>query len=309
MRATRVKYLSLGGGSQRCDSLRRLRPAFHAPGAKYLCFRKESLEDSCSTQESAAIQGYSLRRIMETYKNFAVTAAFGAALALLALLAPPAKAGAVPNGESHERAAIVSTILHRWYHHWYFKGDPRISPPRISRVGIAGNFAVAMVRLELDGAHYHGEFLLERFPFGWQTLEIASYHRLALSVCDLKAHDISPQTVRLLSERIGIAFEGNARYCPPPGTYADRGAPTSVLAIRKISHQGAVQSVRAVGNWGIAFWYGGGGGEAIYERKHARWVEISGGGGSACPQDLVDLYHMPLQTARSLLRGLVSGCK
>ena len=305
MRATRVKYLSLGGGSQRCDSLRRLRRPVHAAGTIYLCLRKESLEDSCSAQESIAIQGYRWGHIMRVNKTFAVNAAFGAALALLALLAPPAKVGAAPNRASHERAAIVSTILH----HWYFKGDPRIPPPRISRVGIAGNFAVAMVRLELDGVHYHGEFLLERFPFGWQTLEIASYRRLALSVCDLKAHDISPQTVRLLSERIGIAFERNARYCPPRGTFADRGAWTSVLAIRKISHQGAVQSVRAVGNWGIAFWYGGGGGEAIYERKHARWVEISGGGGSSCPQNLVDLYHMPLQTARFLLKGLLSGCK
>ncbi len=270
----------------------------------YLSFEKDSLEDSCSAEESCTIQGYRWALIMKAYKNFAVNAAFGAAIATLFATAP-VRALAASYGAATERAAIVNTILH----HWYFKGDPRIPPPRISRVGIAGHFAVAMVRIEIEGAPYHGEFLLERFPFGWQTLEIAAYHFLTLNVCDLTAHDISPPTVRLLSERIGIAFAGNAHHCPSPGTYADRGAPTSVLAIRKITYQGAVQSVRAVGNWGLASWYGAGGGDAIYERKHARWVEISGGGGSACPRDLVDLYHMPLQTAKILLRGLVSGCK
>ncbi len=305
MRATRVKYLSLGGGSQRCDSLRRLRRPVHAAGTIYLCLRKEPLEDSCNAQESIAIQGYRWGHIMRVNKTFAVNAAFGAALALLALLAPPAKAGAAPNRASHERAAIVSTILH----HWYVKEIPKYPIPRISRVGIAGNFAVAMVRTEVEGAPYHGEFLLERFPFGWQTLEIATDGHARLHACFLAAHNISPRIVRLLSERIGITYAPNGRYCPPPGTYADSGAPASILAIRKASHGGIVQSVRAAGQWGLRTWYGGGGGEAIYERKHARWVEISGGGGSSCPQDLVDLYHMPLQTARFLLKGLVSGCK
>ena len=270
----------------------------------YLSFEKDSLEDSCGAQEPATCARYRRKHIMRAYEKLASIAALGAAIAFL-FPAAPVRALAASYGAATERAAIVSTILH----HWYFKGDPRIPPPRISRVGIAGHFAVAMVRTEIEGAPFHGEFLLERFPFGWQTLDIASYHFLTLNVCDLTAHDISPQTVRLLSERIGIAFVGNAHHCPSPGTYADRGAPTSVLAIRKISYQGAVQSVRAVGNWGLASWYGGGGGDAIYERKHARWVEISGGGGSACPRDLVHFYHMPLQTAKILLRGLVSGCK
>ncbi len=241
---------------------------------------------------------------METYKNFAVTAAFGVAIALLFPPAP-VRALAYPQGEAKERAAIVSTIVR----HWYVKSIPGYPFPRISRVGIAGNFAIAMVRTEIEGNPFHGEFLLERFPFGWQTLEIATDNHARLHACFLAAHNISPQIVHLLSERIGIAYAPKGRYCPPPGTYADSGPPASVLAIRKASRGGIVQSVRAVGKWGLRTWYGAGGGEAIYERKHARWVEISGGGGSACPRDLVDLYHMPLQTARSLLRGLVSGCK
>ena len=303
MRATRVKYFSLGGGSQKCDSLRRLMEALHAVGVLHLCFKEDSRKDSCNAQVSATIDGYRCSCIMKSDSNFAVNAAFGTALALLVLA--PATVSAFPQGETNERAAIVRDIVH----HWYFKGDPQIPIPRISRVGIAGNFAIAMVRTEIEGAPYHGEFLLERFPFGWQTLEIATDGRMRLHACLLAAHNISPQIVRLLSERIGIAYAPKGRYCPPPGTYADSGPPESVLAIRKASHGSIVQSVRAIGNWGLRTWYGAGGGEAIYERKHARWGEISGGGGSSCPQDLVGLYHMPLRTARLLLRGLLSGCK
>ena len=49
MRATRVKYFSLGVGSQNCDSLRRLRRALHVACASYLSFEEESKEDSCRT--------------------------------------------------------------------------------------------------------------------------------------------------------------------------------------------------------------------------------------------------------------------
>ena len=241
---------------------------------------------------------------MRAYEKLASIAALGAAIAFL-FAAAPVRALAYPQGEAKERAAIVRTIVR----HWYIKSIPGYPFPRISRIGIAGNFAIAMVRMEIEGAPYHGEFLLERFPFGWQTLEIATDNHARLHACFLAAHNISPQVVHLLSERIGIAYAPKGRYCPPPGTYADSGAPASVLAIRKASHGGLVQSVRAVGKWGLRTWYGAGGGEAIYERKGSRWLEIAGGGGSSCPREFVHFYHMPLQTAKILLRGLVSGCK
>ena len=224
----------------------------------------------------------------------------------LLFLAGLAKASAAPHASTGDRDAVVRSIVQ----HFYVKGVPGFPVPQVPRVAIAGNFAIAMVRTEIEGSRYYGEFLLERFPFGWQTLEIATDSRTALRTCDLAAHDIAPHIVRLLSARIGIAYAKNGAYCPAQGTLADRGAKKSVLAIRKAPHPGIVEeTVRAVGNWGLLSWYGGGGGEAIYKRTNAHWVEISGGGGSACPRDLVDLYHMPLSTARILLQGFDSGCK
>jgi len=223
----------------------------------------------------------------------------------LLFLAGSARAAAAPHASTGERDAVVRTIVQ----HFYVKGIPGFPVPRVVRVGIAENFAIALVRAEIEGSRYYGEFLLERFPFGWQTLEIATDRRTALRLCDFAAHDISPYIARLLSARIGIAYAKNGAYCPSQGTLADRGAKKSVLAIRKASHGGIVQSVRAVGKWGLRSWYGAGGGEAIYERRGGHWVMLSPGGGASCPTDLVDEFHMPLVTARSLLHGFDNFCK
>ncbi len=59
--------------------------------------------------------------------------------------------------------------------------------------------------------------------------------------------------------------------------------------------------IRVVGRWAAGTWINDGGGTALLKRTPSGWVVVTGGGGFACPQDLVTLFRVPPKIAVELL--------
>ena len=201
---------------------------------------------------------------------------------------------------SNQQAAVRSEIL-------------RVYPGSVARVGIAGNYAVALGDVIVESAHDRGEFLLERFPFGWQILESAP-DTGGVQSCVFRAHGIDTTLESRLQHLIGIDSAPNDRTCAIRGLQRDTGDLKDVVTVRQVMHRGRsiVPYVRVYRDYALAEWYGGGGGQAILRKHRSSWDLLSGGGGAACPSDLVTYLHMPLETARALLRGAyenIQACK
>ena len=123
---------------------------------------------------------------------------------------------AAPSSYASEQQAVRTSIVE----HFSVHGIPHFPTPKVSQIGISGRYAVARMQTLIESSKYNGEVLLEHFPFGWQTLDIATDRRNALRPCDFTAHNISNKTAALLQSRAGIKSAPSDQYCQAAGFYA-----------------------------------------------------------------------------------------
>jgi hypothetical protein len=123
----------------------------------------------------------------------------------------------------------------------------------------------------MEGSAMTAPILVERFPFGWQALDVANFR------CRIIGHGLDAATVTALM-----------RGMPPPADDAacgesslDVGPSDEIEAVRAMDDAfGLHPRVAVAGGYALASWYGGGGGEHLYARRHGHWTFIAGGGGA-----------------------------
>ncbi len=136
----------------------------------------------------------------------------------------------------------------------------------------SGDYATVLVRgAILEGSSIdNAAILVKRFPFGWQNLALLNER------CNLPELGVAP-SIRAALLRGMPAPRGSADCGSHQG---DRGPTADVVAVRKIMRGPLTPTVRVVGDFAVGEWYGGGGGESVFERSGSTWKLILAGGGS-----------------------------
>ena len=145
----------------------------------------------------------------------------------------------------------------------------------------------------IEGSRFNGTLLLQRFSFGWQLIDIVPPERLP---CLVTARGIP----RSHAEKLNLPLRTQSKNCPDA---RDRGAATDVVAIRKAmnSRRQAIHRVSVVDRYALAWWYGWGGGQTVFEKRAGAWTQIGNGGGAFRAAELHRLYHVPTAIAAKLL--------
>ena len=167
----------------------------------------------------------------------------------------------------------------------------------IDKIAIAGAIAVARGHFRIEGQPFKSEILLERFPFGWQMIDLG---RPAIAPCQLAARNVDSAALKHFADAVGLAPDTTDACRYPP---EDLGAPGDTVAVRALMAPVKlfVPRVRAVGDYAIAEWYGGGGGQDLFAKRNGTWRRIGGGGGAFDSELLVKKYHVPAGIAIQLL--------
>lgn len=184
----------------------------------------------------------------------------------------------------------------------FFPVEAGVARVSITRMTKAGDYAVASFEHgRIEGSHYSGQLLLQRFDFGWQVVDLSASRRF--TTADLTAHGITAGTAAAL-------LQGFVPSKFPWGTYhgalcaEDSGDTRDVTAIRKLllmSVGEAISPVVVDSGYAFARWFGNGGGEDIFLERNGAWTRIAGGGGAFNTKDLVT-YHVPPAVASRLMR-------
>lgn len=146
----------------------------------------------------------------------------------------------------------------------------------VRRTNMVGRFAtVLMSGAWMEGAEIHAPILVERFPFGWQPLELLNFR------CSLLAHKLGARVDHLLMRGMPAPHDD------APCTYTERdaGPVADIDAIRKVMRGALIPAVVVVDDWAVGSWYGAGGGESIYHKRDRRWALIASGGGAFGPDE------------------------
>jgi len=153
----------------------------------------------------------------------------------------------------------------------------------------------------VEGSDSPRQLLAERFPFGWQLLDI-SVDRI-LNTCQLRQRGVPASVVASFRSFVSVSRPGKALDCSL--NFADVGSAKDVAAIRlQLAPQNLLISpVRAIRGYALASWFGSGGGESFFKKMKTGWKWIGGGGGAAAVSDLVS-YGIPEPIAKDLLKGL-----
>lgn len=120
----------------------------------------------------------------------------------------------------------------------------------------------------MEGSRVVMPILFEHFTFGWQALDLIQ-SRSELCSRELGA-DVQARLMRGMPAL-------------PSGACNDRidtGAPAQIEDVRKIMRGPFVPYVIVAGNWAVGEWYGGGGGESLYQRRNGTWELVTSGGGA-----------------------------
>jgi hypothetical protein len=145
---------------------------------------------------------------------------------------------------------------------------------RIAGIESAGRFAVVRFSgalMEGDPA-WHGDLLIERFPFGWQVVDTVE------DAC-LRERGVTPAELAALAGRYVPARR--APKDQPCADLVDRGPIADVVAVRNAvrSLGELIPYVRVSGDYALVEWTLPGGGQAFYGRRNGRWSRLGGGGG------------------------------
>jgi hypothetical protein len=149
--------------------------------------------------------------------------------------------------------------------------DPH-HPAAVVRVNVAGAYAsVFATGARMEGDPVTFAILVERFSFGWQAVDALNFY------CNLKAHRLNQSTEDALMR--GMPKPKDDRPCTGR-LFRDAGPRADVEAVRRMMRGPLVPYVVVSGNWALGEWYGGGGGEALFEKSDGRWRLVENGGGA-----------------------------
>lgn len=145
-------------------------------------------------------------------------------------------------------------------------------PPIVTRVNIVGPYAMVLTRGGvMEDSPVTAPILVEHFSFGWQSLEIIDFR------CRLDVHALGSRIDARLMQ--GMPMPKDDRPCT--GVGRDAGPSADVVAIRKMRRGTGLNPYVAVsGNWALADWYGGGGGQDLYRKRNGIWSRFSHSGGA-----------------------------
>lgn len=204
----------------------------------------------------------------------------GLALALVTVAAPvpTAAATAAGYGPTPQRALLAA----------YRGAKPS---PAILRINTVGTFAVVLARGAFPEQITHtatSAYLLERFSFGWQPLDVL------LDGCLMDFRGISRADQRRLLAGMP-PLRPDFDVCNH--VVHDVGPPADVAALRARMLGPMVPSVVISGSYAYAQEYGDGGGCGLFHRSGSRWTLLSVCKGSPDP---VVLARIPTATLCAL---------
>jgi hypothetical protein len=143
--------------------------------------------------------------------------------------------------------------------------------PVVVRVHIAGRYAAVLTRGGImEGSRVSDPILLEHFPFGWQPLEMLNFR------CRLDGHHLTAATKARLMR--GMPTPKDDRPCNEDDR--DVGSPADVNAVRRQMRGPLVPYVVVSNGWAMGEWYGGGGGQTLFQLRHGTWTLVAGVGGA-----------------------------
>lgn len=176
----------------------------------------------------------------------------------------------------------------------------RILNPRTS-----GHFAVVTFQSgHIEGGLYNGQLLEEKFPFGWQVVDLAT---TGFATGQLLNHGISAASATYLHEG-STGGDSRASVCPD-NCKSDSGRFSDIVAIRSLmllTPNEAIGPVVVSSTYAMAEWWGNGGGEMLFTSTHWRWKILSGGGGCWNIAELVE-HRVPIANAKVLIRRFPCG--
>ena len=165
---------------------------------------------------------------------------------------------------------------------------------RLLSTRVAGRFAI----VRFAGALMEGDprwadgLIIERFPFGWQVVDI-------LRTACLGARGATRSEIAALrASNLPAYRDFTGRPC---SDRTDRGPHADVVAVRSLYREPfTVPFVRVLGNYALLDWTLPGGGQAAVIRRAGRWRVVGSGGGTMNATTLYS-YGVPLREACVLI--------
>lgn len=165
---------------------------------------------------------------------------------------------------------------------------------RVLSTRVAGDFAI----VRFTGALMEGDpnwadgIVIERFPFGWQVVDILR------NACLGARGATRGQIIALGAANLPAYRDSDGHSC---SNTIDRGPRADVVAVRSMDRGGtAIPYVRTVANYALLDWAYPGGGQRAFIRRDGRWRSVGGGGG-AMNADALHGYGVPMRYACELI--------
>ncbi len=151
------------------------------------------------------------------------------------------------------------------------------SPAIVRRANVVGRYAAVLTsRGMMEGSAISAPILVQHFSFGWQALDLLNFR------CRLESHRLGRRIDALLMG--GMPGPEDDRPCRAEPK--DAGPTADVEALRRLMRGPLVPYVVASGNWAMGEWYGGGGGESLYQKRDGHWRLVRSGGGAMGVSDI-----------------------
>lgn len=155
--------------------------------------------------------------------------------------------------------------------------------PNVLRVNIVGSYAAVLTSGGMmEGSPVTAPILVQRFSFGWQTLDGLNDR------CILRTRALGARVDAILMRGMPAPEYDSSCY----GMITDAGPTADVEAVRRLMRGPLIPSVIASGEWALGDWYGGGGGQSLYRKHHGQWLLVISGGGAMGKQDMRE-YGVP----------------
>jgi hypothetical protein len=165
---------------------------------------------------------------------------------------------------------------------------------RVLSTRVAGDFAI----VRFSGALMEGDpnwasgIVIERFPFGWQVVDILR------NACLGARGATRAQIAALGAANLPAYRDSDGQPC---SNTLDRGPRADVVAVRSMDRSGtAIPYVRVVADYALLDWAYPGGGQRAVIRRAGRWRFAGGGGGAMNAQTLYG-YGVPMRYACEII--------
>jgi hypothetical protein len=165
---------------------------------------------------------------------------------------------------------------------------------RVLSTRVAGDFAI----VRFAGALMEGDpnwtdgIVIERFPFGWQVVDILR------SACLGARGATRAQIAALGAANLPAYRDADGGPCSKT---IDRGPRADVVAVRSMDRGGsAIPYVRVAADYALLDWAYPGGGQRAAIRRAGRWRIVGGGGGAMNAETLYG-YGVPMRYACEII--------